>query len=219
MEDIDDSGLSIGFSIDFRDSFGQLRTLDDLVGEAAASMFRQMQDMERATGMPIDALRNLAQEMAGAKSAADIATERQDLERQLLELRGDTAALRALQLAKLDASSRQELDRIRAMIAANLEQTNALIGATGVGTPTTNAALLNAGLFSQPTSGATNDNGAAASQLRAELTEKLEQMRKEQNAALATIAANTGRVAKKLDDVTTQSGGDAITTEARQAAA
>ena len=42
---------------------------------------------------------------------------------------------------------------------------------------------------------------------------------KEQNAALATIAANTGRVAKKLDDVTTQSGGDAITTEARQAAA
>ena len=96
---------------------------------------------------------------------------------------------------------------------------SALIGATGVGTPTTNAALLNAGLFSQPTSGATNDNGAAASQLRAELTEKLEQMRKEQNAALATIAANTGRVAKKLDDVTTQSGGDAITTEARQAAA
>ncbi|MBL9070258.1 MAG: hypothetical protein JNM03_09735 [Sphingopyxis sp.] len=260
------------------------------------------------------AFADLQSAMAGAKSAADIATERQDLERQLLELRGDTAALRALQLAKLDASnralqqeiwavqdaqaaakaaqdladawksagdsimdevrrirglndatgagtyaallgqfnaatgqarggdidaakslpqlsqallaaaqdsatSRQELDRIRAMIAANLEQTNALIGATGVGTPTTNAALLNAGLFSQPTSGATNDNGAAASQLRAELTEKLEQMRKEQNAALATIAANTGRVAKKLDDVTTQSGGDAITTEARQAAA
>ncbi|MEG8022595.1 hypothetical protein [Sphingomonas aerolata] len=44
--------------------------------------------------------------MEGAKSAADIASERQDLQRQLLELRGDTAALRALDLAKLDASNR-----------------------------------------------------------------------------------------------------------------
>ncbi len=44
--------------------------------------------------------------MEGAKSAADIASERQNLEKQLLELRGDTAALRAMELAKLDASNR-----------------------------------------------------------------------------------------------------------------
>lgn len=44
--------------------------------------------------------------MEGARSAADIASERQDLERRLLELRGDTAAIRALDLAKVDASNR-----------------------------------------------------------------------------------------------------------------
>jgi hypothetical protein len=49
---------------------------------------------------------DLQQSMQGAKSAADIASERDDLQRQLLELQGDTAAIRALDLAKLDASNR-----------------------------------------------------------------------------------------------------------------
>lgn len=52
------------------------------------------------------AFADLQAAMEGAKSAADIASERADLERKLLEVNGDTAALRALDLAKLDASNR-----------------------------------------------------------------------------------------------------------------
>ncbi|MCW2395893.1 MULTISPECIES: phage tail length tape measure family protein [unclassified Sphingobium] len=52
------------------------------------------------------AFADLKTAMDGAKSAADILAERQGLQRQLLELRGDTAALRALELAKLDESNR-----------------------------------------------------------------------------------------------------------------
>ena len=52
------------------------------------------------------AFADLKASMDGAKSAADILSERNDLERKLLELNGDTAAIRALDLAKLDASNR-----------------------------------------------------------------------------------------------------------------
>jgi hypothetical protein len=52
------------------------------------------------------AFADLKEAMDGAKSAADIMSERQDLERQLLELRGDTAAIRAAELAGLDESNR-----------------------------------------------------------------------------------------------------------------
>lgn len=57
---------------------------------------------------------------------------------------------------------------------------------------------------------AVNDNRHDMADPRADLTVKLEQLRAGNTAALATSAANTGRVAKKLDDVTSQSGGDAI---------
>lgn len=52
------------------------------------------------------AFADLQNALNGAKSAADIATERSDLQRQLLELQGNTAAIRALDLAKLDPSNR-----------------------------------------------------------------------------------------------------------------
>lgn len=247
--------------------------------------------------------------LEGAKSAADIASEKADLQRQLLELNGDTAALRALQLAKLDASnralqqqiwaiqdaqaaakaaeelrkawtsvgdsifdeiqrirgltavgagssfaalqsqfnaatlaarggdmdaakslpqlsqallaaaadaatSRQELDRIRAQTAAALEATYGLISQLGGNPAATNAALLNAGASSQP-GGASNDNGSASlaasiEDLRADLAAQ----RAEHTAALTAIAANTGKTAKTLENVTADSGGDAVSTRA-----
>ncbi|WP_380925488.1 hypothetical protein [Sphingomonas leidyi] len=52
------------------------------------------------------AFADLQAALSGAKSAADILSERQDLERQLLELQGNTEAIRQLDLAKLDASNR-----------------------------------------------------------------------------------------------------------------
>jgi hypothetical protein len=61
------------------------------------------------------AFADLQQSMNGARSAADILSERQDLERKLLELQGNTAALRALDLAKLDASNRALQQQIWAL--------------------------------------------------------------------------------------------------------
>ncbi len=52
------------------------------------------------------AFAELKSAMEGAKSAADVLAEREGLQRRLLEVNGDTAAIRALDLAKLDASNR-----------------------------------------------------------------------------------------------------------------
>ncbi|WP_294390454.1 hypothetical protein [uncultured Sphingomonas sp.] len=50
-----------------------------------------------------------------ASSAAAILRERNDLERQLLDLQGDTAAIRALELAQLNPSNRALMERINAL--------------------------------------------------------------------------------------------------------
>lgn len=79
--------------------------------------FRQLveaQDLTTAAGQATyatllklaPAFADLQESLEGAKSAADIASERANLQRQLLELQGDTAAIRALDLSKLDASNR-----------------------------------------------------------------------------------------------------------------
>lgn len=84
---------------------------------SSLAAFRQLveaQDLSTAAGQATyatllklaPAFADLQSAMEGAKSAADILSERQDLERQLLELNGDTAAVRALDLAKIDASNR-----------------------------------------------------------------------------------------------------------------
>ncbi|MES3096212.1 hypothetical protein [Sphingomonas aerolata] len=80
-------------------AFRQLVEAQDLTTTAGQSTYATMLKLAPAFA-------DLQTSMEGAKSAADIASERQDLQRQLLELRGDTAALRALDLAKLDASNR-----------------------------------------------------------------------------------------------------------------
>lgn len=61
------------------------------------------------------AFADLQQSMSGARSAADILAERQNLQRKLLELQGDTAAIRALDLAKLDVSNRALQEQIYAL--------------------------------------------------------------------------------------------------------
>lgn len=255
------------------------------------------------------AFADLQAAMDGAKSAADIASERADLERQLLELRGDTAALRALQLARLDASnralqleiwaiqdaqaaakaaeelrkawqsvgdsimdevrrirgltdtagansfavlmgqfnaatnaarggdieaaktlpqlsqallaaaadaatSRQELDRIRAQTAASLEATYGLIGGLSAAAASSGSSLLDQAASGQ-TPSPSNDNGAASTADSIdELREETVRLRADLTAALAQIAANTGAVKRTLENVTSQSGGDAVSTVA-----
>ncbi|KQO52340.1 hypothetical protein [Sphingomonas sp. Leaf257] len=84
---------------------------------ASLSAFRSLveaQDLTTAAGQATyatllklaPAFADLQSALEGVKSAADIASERADLERRLLEVQGNTAAIRALDLAKLDSSNR-----------------------------------------------------------------------------------------------------------------
>lgn len=297
----------------------------DLALPSTLAAFRQIvegQDLTSAAGRETyavllqlaPAFADLQAAMDGAKSAADIATERADLQRQLLELQGDTAALRALQLAKLDASnralqiqiyaiqdaqeaakaadelrkawmsvgdslmdevkrirgltgadgaggfaflqgqfnaatasarggdqdaarqlpqlsqalltaaaeaatSRQELDRVRAQTAASLEATFGVIAALAGGSaPGSTNAVLDALAGNQ--TGSTTGSDAASDSLALrfeELRAELAQLRAENTAALVAISANTGSMKRTLDNVTSQSGGDAVATVAAAA--
>ncbi|WP_109808421.1 hypothetical protein [Sphingosinithalassobacter portus] len=301
--------------------------------------FRQLveaQDLTTAAGQATyatllklaPAFADVQEALTGGKSAADIASERQSLQRQLLELQGDTAAIRELDLAKLDesnralqqqiwaiqdakdaaaaadelrqawqsvgdsildevnrirglanggtstdfatlqgqfnaatasarsgdqdaakslpglsqallsaaalvATSRQELDRVQAATAASLEATYAAITGFAGGTAAASIAaagtpsgdrissqpvqvsiddLLNAAATNQVATAPASASGDMASEIRA-LREEVAQLRSENNAGHATTAANTGSMKRTLDNVTQQSGGDAISIE------
>jgi hypothetical protein len=129
------------------------------------------------------AFADLKTSMDGAKTAADIASERADLERQLLELQGNTAALRALELAKLDASNRALQQQIWAMQDAQeaaraaeelrkawtsvgdtiLEEVKRIRGLNGVGTDGGFASLM--GQFNAATAAARGGDQDAAKSL------------------------------------------------------
>ncbi len=89
-------------------AFRQLVDAQDLTTSAGQSTYAMLLKLAPAFA-------ELQSVLTGTKSAADIASERQGLERQLLELRGDTAAIRALDLAKLDASNRALQQQLWAM--------------------------------------------------------------------------------------------------------
>ena len=97
--------------------FGRVFTSLGLAMPDTLAAFRALvdaQDLTTAAGQSVyatllqlaPAFADLQTSLLGAKSAADIASERQDLHRQLLELQGDTAAIRALDLAQIDGSNR-----------------------------------------------------------------------------------------------------------------
>lgn len=130
-----------------------------------------------------------------------------------------------LNAANLAATSRQELDRIQAQIAASLEATYAAImaaqGASIV--PSPGGAASSMGIASvdslaasaPPSAPTANDNLASEiAAMREELREELEKMRSDNAKGMATIAGNTGAMKRTLDNVTAASGGDAISTVA-----
>lgn len=80
-------------------SFRQLVEAQNLTTDAGRSTYATLLQLAPAFA-------DLQEAMNGARSAADILAERSDLERKLLEVQGNTEALRALDLAKLDASNR-----------------------------------------------------------------------------------------------------------------
>jgi len=281
-------------------SFRQLVEAQDLTTAAGQATYATLLQLAPAFA-------DLESSLQGAKSAADIASERNDLQRQLLELQGNTAAIRALDLANVDASnralqqqvwavqdaqdaaktakdladawksvgdtildevnrirglsdptgdggfaslmgqfnaataaaragdqdmakslpglsqallkaaedaatSRQELDRIQAATAASLETTYGAIMALTAGDTSGSAdglaAVSTATQSNASTPAAANDDLAAS---LGELRSELASTKADLVAALATIAGNTGRIDRRLEDVTTASGGDAIT--------
>jgi hypothetical protein len=100
-----------GLGVAVPDTLAGFRALveaQDLTTDAGRQMYATLLQLAPAFA-------DLQSSMAGAKSAADILSERQDLQRKLLELNGDTAAIRALDLAKLDASNRGLQEQIYAV--------------------------------------------------------------------------------------------------------
>lgn len=120
----------------------------------------------------------------------------------------------ALLAAAADAAtSRQELDRVRAQIAAALEATHGLVTSlAGNPAPATTAELLNAGAASQPGTAAVNDNSPASLAAKIEeLTAEVGRLRSDNNSGHAATAANTGAMKRTLDNVTADSSGTAVT--------
>ena len=106
------------------------------------------------------------------------------------------------------ATSRQELARVQAQTAAALEATYGAIGAqTAEKTTTTEKISSSADSRGTPSRAASNDT--TEEKLRT-LTEESTDMRNTLAGALAAIAGNTARIDKRLEAVTSASGGDAV---------
>ena len=102
-----------------RDAFRQLVEAQDLTTEAGRRNFSTLMQLSGTFAAITPVLEDVADAGEAVtdtlRSAADILNERQGLERQLLQLQGDTAALRALERAALDASNRALFDQITAL--------------------------------------------------------------------------------------------------------
>lgn len=284
------------------DSLAGFRSLveaQDLTTEAGRKAYAMLLQMAPAFA-------DLEKAMSGAKSAADIAAERENLQRQIYQLVGNIEAIRALDLAKIDESnkalqqqvwaiqdaqeaakaaqelrdawstvgdsimdevarirglsgqqtganfatlmgqfnaateaaragdmdaakdlpslsqamlaaaalmarSRQELDRVQTDTAASLEETNKAIQAYANGQQT-DAQILDAANNTQQANSANDNDNEVLRLSYEEMKSELAAMRAEMANGLSTIANNTGKSRRILEDVTAASGGDAITT-------
>lgn len=122
-----------------------------------------------------------------------------------------------LDAAALSATSRQELERIRAQIAASLEQTAGMVGTVkgavlAAATPLT-PGLVNGGpaaatlaAAAQAVPPASSNDNATIDSLRQEFAG----LRSDMIKGLAQVSSNTGKTARILDDVTGENGGRAI---------
>lgn len=130
-----------------------------------------------------------------------------------------------IQAAELAATSRQELDRVKAQTAASLESvyasvlalaggTSATGVATGTGAPT--GTILEAAATAAQASATSSDSDSVIAELKA-LREEVAQMRSDNNSGHAATASNTGAIKRKFEDVTADSGGNAITVTGRAA--
>ena len=104
--DEDDDALSVGFEIDFRDSFGRLRTLEDLVGEGAAKMYREFQRLQEISGNAIDTRNSVAQMRTLTEGTREFTREQ-----RRVESNGEALSR---QLTRQNAEFGKSRDQIRA---------------------------------------------------------------------------------------------------------
>nr|WP_206046440.1 phage tail length tape measure family protein [Novosphingobium panipatense] len=108
------------------------------------------------------------------------------------------------------ATSRQELERVKAQTAASLEATYGLIGVISGAVPATSQGVVSAAAAATaaaPVASSMNaEIGATIEDLRGELAA----MRRDLTAGNAAIAGNTARIANTLRDVTDGAGGRAV---------
>lgn len=95
-----------------REGFRNLVDAIDLTTESGQKQFAGLMSLSEVFADLIPATESLVE---AQRSAADIAKERENLERQLLQAQGDTAALRAQDLALLDASNQALQQQIWAL--------------------------------------------------------------------------------------------------------
>jgi phage-related minor tail protein len=111
-----DMGLTLPAT---RDAYRQLVEAQDLNTEAGRKNFAALVQLSGTFAEITPVVEDLADAGENAtetlRSAADILRERQGLERELLQLQGDTTALRALDRAALDASNQALFDQITAL--------------------------------------------------------------------------------------------------------
>ncbi|WP_394658574.1 hypothetical protein [uncultured Novosphingobium sp.] len=169
---------------DLLDEINRIRGITDATGSGG---FAALQGRFNAA---VDAARG------GDKDAAGKLV---DLSQALLTAAGNTA------------TSKQELDRIKAQTAASLEGVYGLVGAmTGAPVTSSTASTLRlAATSSQATSGASAANDNSAFELRA-LRQELAQMRADMNSGLAVNANASGRSAKVLETALDNGGGEGL---------
>lgn len=94
---------------------GLERQLLELMGDQAAIRAAERDALDPSNRALYDRIMALKDEQAAAEAAARVAEQRQGLEKQLLQLQGDNAALRALERAEIDSANLALYDRINAL--------------------------------------------------------------------------------------------------------
>ncbi|MBK9363004.1 MAG: phage tail length tape measure family protein [Rubrivivax sp.] len=127
-----------------RDAFRALVEAQDLTTQAGREAFATLLGVADAFAAVVEP----------ARAAADILAERLQLERELLQVQGDTAAIRALERAELDASNRALYDQIRALEDQQAAAELAERAASAAAEATATAAQRMADAWAQLTAGA-----------------------------------------------------------------
>jgi len=193
----------------------RLYAIEDLTDaqKAAALAGDQLADAWKSiSGDLMDEVNRIRGLMGGSGGSSYASLQAQFASAAGLARGGDQEAARKLvdlSQALLDSAAnsvrtREELDRVRAQTAAQLESI------AGMSASPTASALAGFGSApAQPSGASTASNDALADQL-GQIREEIAGLRADTNKGNASIAGNTGRAARVLENVSDRGGGDAF---------